>query len=213
MTSRGYKAIILDFDGVLVESNHIKDRAFEAVFADHPTHLASIIAYHHATTAIRFEKFKYVYEHILKLPYSDAVEQRLGYAFSRFCVSQVSTCPQVAGADAFLQHFHGRTPLFLVTINPKADLDIILEKRDLKKYFKAVYPVTGSKRQAIDDIIKNEGIDQTQAVFIGDSQGDADSARAAGVDFIGRKSTMTLSQVPVVFDDMRQILDYLKGAS
>ena len=36
MTSRCYKAIALDFDGVLTESNDIKNKAFEHVFADFP---------------------------------------------------------------------------------------------------------------------------------------------------------------------------------
>ena len=211
MTSQDLRTIILDFDGVLVESNDIKDKAFEAVFAAYPQHLKAIIAYHHSVTAIRFEKFRYVHEHILHLPYNAAIEKQLGDVFAEFCVAKVSVCPSVRGANEFLKYFYGRIPLYLVTINPQADLDIILKNRGLEYYFKGVYPVTGSKQKAIEQILSVENISKNQALFIGDSQGDADSAKAAGVEFIGRQSDMVLKDVPVVFDDMHQVLEQIRG--
>ena len=98
-----------------------------------------------------------------------------------------------------------------MTINPQADLDIILKNRGLEYYFKGVYPVTGSKQKAIEQILSVENISKNQALFIGDSQGDADSAKAAGVEFIGRQSDMVLKDVPVVFDDMHQVLEQIRG--
>ncbi len=210
MTSPVYKAIILDFDGVIVESNSIKDKAFAAVFADYPQHLDAIMTYHYQVTAIRFEKFRHVYEQILRKPYDAATEQRLGEQFSQFCTEQIAVCPMVTGAQEFLDHFAGRVPLYLVTINPKADIDEILSHRRLVQYFKKIYTVTGSKKAAIDEIIALENITKKEAVFIGDSQGDYTSASAAGVDFIGRQSGMGL-QAPRMFGDMVQILGYLKA--
>ena len=211
MTLQQYKVIILDFDGVVVESNHIKQKAFEYVFAAYPQHLKEIMAFHHATNAIRFEKFKYVYDHILHLPYSRAIENELGAVFSNFCVAKIVQCPSVNGAIEFLKYFYGRCPIYLVTINPQADLDIILKERGLEFYFKGIFPVTGTKQVAINQILKDEKISALEAVFIGDSQNDVESAQASGVDFIGRKSDMALSNVPVIFDDMQQILNYLRA--
>ncbi|KFI34550.1 hypothetical protein HX99_01395 [Peptococcaceae bacterium SCADC1_2_3] len=40
------KAIIFDFDGVIIESAEIKTRAFELLFAGYPDKVKEIIAYH-----------------------------------------------------------------------------------------------------------------------------------------------------------------------
>ena len=54
------KALILDFDGVLVESNDIKTEAFKTVFAEYPEHHRRMIDYHHANMSLsRVEKFRY----------------------------------------------------------------------------------------------------------------------------------------------------------
>ena len=42
------RTIILDFDGVLVESNREKTRAFDELFARYPAHRDAMMAYHAA---------------------------------------------------------------------------------------------------------------------------------------------------------------------
>ncbi len=206
------KVILLDFDGVLVESNDIKDRAFEVVFADYPEHLPAIMDYHHRTTLIRFEKFRYVYEHILKQPYTPAVEKRLAEQFSAFCIQEVINCPWVKGAQAFLDSFVSRYPLYVVSINPSQDLEAILKGRGIRKYFKGVYTVTSSKCSAIEEILKREHALPSEAVFIGDSRSDYESAKATQVPFIGRCSGQALmADNSPVFDDMDSISKYLKA--
>lgn len=52
------RAIVLDFDGVIVESLDIKTRAFRDLFSDYPQHLDKIMSYHLAHNAIsRYIKF------------------------------------------------------------------------------------------------------------------------------------------------------------
>ena len=63
------KAIIFDFDGVLVESVDIKTRAFARLFeSEENDAVKEIVNYHlgHAGVS-RFEKFKYIYNNILQI--------------------------------------------------------------------------------------------------------------------------------------------------
>lgn len=206
-----YKTVILDFDGVLVESNAIKQQAFEALFSKCPEHLAAILDYHQKNAVIRFQKFRYIYEHILKRPYTPQDEAALGRDFSAFCIESVIKCPEVKGAGKFLEDFYRRVPLYLVSINPEVDLTQILEARGLAQFFKKVYAVEGSKAGAIRDVLSRENIQPQEAVFIGDSLGDYQSARQAGIDFIGRRAPESPAFFDVkMFDDMGQILDHLK---
>ena len=42
------KILILDFDGVVIESNAVKTDAFDHVFGRFPDHAAAMMAYHHS---------------------------------------------------------------------------------------------------------------------------------------------------------------------
>ncbi len=71
------RAIILDFDGTIVESVGIKDQAFEALFDQYPEHFDEIMQYHLAHNAtIRFDKFKFIAENILHINYTDQLSER-----------------------------------------------------------------------------------------------------------------------------------------
>lgn len=60
------KAIIFDFDAVIVESANIKTEAFKVLFADYPKKIYEIINYHLVNAGIsRYVKLLNIYEHIL----------------------------------------------------------------------------------------------------------------------------------------------------
>ena len=62
------KVIALDFDGTLVESNQIKDRAFETILSEWPKHKGTMMQWHLAHDSVeRREKFRYFVEEILAL--------------------------------------------------------------------------------------------------------------------------------------------------
>ena len=62
------KVIALDFDGTLVESNNIKDRAFETIFCEWPEHTEIMMNWHLAHNSTeRREKFRYFVEEVLAL--------------------------------------------------------------------------------------------------------------------------------------------------
>lgn len=192
------KVIILDFDGVILESVGIKDRAFGKLFENHPQHLPQIMEYHLSNNAtIRFDKFKYIYENILHLTYNDEIEKKLSKQFSGGIVDQIIRCPYVAGAHDFLEDFVEKMPLYLVSVNPPEELGSILASRDLARYFKDVYAHPWRKQDAILDILKREDILTEEAVFIGDSVEDYRAALASDVPFIGRDSRKSFGDADV----------------
>lgn len=204
------KVIVLDFDGVLIESNDIKDRAFEFVFADDPDRMKEIMAYHRAAHKIRFEKFRHIYEKILFRPYTPDVERRCSKVFSDYSVAESIRCPWVIGAEDFLRAFFGRVPMYLASINPPDDLNAVLKGRGIGKFFKGVYTVTSSKAGALKEILAQESAGPGEAVFIGDTSSDHASAVEAGIPFIGRQAQNDLTRlgVPVYtnLDEIKRVL-------
>jgi phosphoglycolate phosphatase-like HAD superfamily hydrolase len=206
------KVLILDFDGVLIESNAIKDRAFLRVFAAYPQKLVEIMAYHRSVTKIRFEKFRHIYENILGEPYTPQVEAACGQVFSNFSVRESIRCPWVKGAEDFLREFHGQVPMYLASINPAQDLDEVLKGRGIAHFFKGVHTAVSSKVEVIRSILAQEGAAAGDALFIGDSLSDHASAVGAGVPFVGRQAEADLSATGApVFKDMAGVKDHVLG--
>lgn len=211
MTGTSLRAIILDFDGTLIESVGIKDQAFQVLFKDYPEHLDAIMAFHLAHNhTIRFEKFEHIHREILRLPYPAAIARDLAERFSLAVVDGLANCPYVPGAREFLESQRGRTPLYLVSMSPAGELDQVLAARDLVRFFRKVYAHPWQKAAAVADILTQEGIEPQEVVFVGDTDEDCLAARQAGVLFLGRDSGRPLgAEAGRVFRDMHEIRAHL----
>ena len=183
------RVIMLDFDGVLVESVGIKDQAFKKLFVSYPEKLDEIMSYHLAHNAtIRFEKFQYIYDNILKIKYTENIKNNLSKQFSDYVVQNIIDCPSVKGSIEFLDYFYSRVSLYVISTNPPKELAKIIQARGLTKYFKKVYAFPWKKADAMKDILEKENLRNNQAIYIGDSPEDRKSSAQVNIPFIGRIS-------------------------
>ena len=97
------KAIIFDFDGVILESAEIKTRAFRKLFEpNYPDKVEAIVDYHCNNMGIsRYLKFGYIFENILHLSLSKELEEELGQRFSEIVFEEILNAPFVPGAVSF----------------------------------------------------------------------------------------------------------------
>ncbi|MFA5844046.1 MAG: methyltransferase domain-containing protein [Coriobacteriia bacterium] len=203
------KVVILDFDGTLVDSVGIKDRAFASLYA-HLPEWPEIERYHLANNAvIRFEKFRHIAEDILGEPYTPETEERLAAEFSACVTEAIVACPWVDGALEFLREWSARVPLYLVSVNPAGELARILEAREAAGFFREVYATPWVKTDAFADILAREGVSAADAVFVGDTPEDRAFAEKAGIPFVGRDSGKPLGEGVPVFADMRGVSAFL----
>lgn len=207
------KVLILDFDGVIVESLPIKDRAFKILFKKYPEKLDEIVHYHLTHNAtIRFEKFRYITKEILGQKFTKRVEKKLKNQFSNIVVSEVIHCPFVKGAKEFLQNFYKKVPMYLASVNPPKELRQILRARSILKYFRRIYAYPWTKKESIRDILRREKISAVEALFIGDSYEDYLAAKATKIMFIGRDSQRSFCQADIpIFKDFMGIMKLLQS--
>jgi phosphoglycolate phosphatase-like HAD superfamily hydrolase len=204
------KTVILDFDGVLVESVGIKDQAFAEIFSAFPEQFDRIMQYHMAHNAtIRYEKFRHIWTEILNRTYSDEVEQDLCRQYEGRIVDQILQCPDVPGAKDFLQCVSAKIPVYLVSMNPLQELKDILRQRGFLPFFRDVYAFPWKKKDAIADILQREGLSPQEAVFIGDAPEDHIAAEENGILFVGRRSNKALPENTPVFDTLTDIQQFL----
>lgn len=178
------KALILDFDGTLVDSNAIKRNAFEKCFLDYPEHFSAIMAYCKNNNHIpRQTKFRHVFENILKLPYTAEIEQQMLACYAKETTEQVILAKEIPGATAFLKKWVLGRNSALLSSTPHETLLYILKKRKMTKYFRTVQGAPVNKAKWISDFLLEQGLKPKEALFIGDSPEDAKAAGEAGVWF------------------------------
>ena len=182
------KAVIFDFDGVIVESAGIKTSAFRKLFEpDYPEKVDTIVDYHIRNMGIsRFVKFRHIYENILKLPLTVIEEERLGRKFSGIVFEEIIEAPFVGGAREFILKNQEKYMMFVVSGTPDEELRDILKLRKISDLFKEIHGTPASKPQIINGILKRHSLREEEAVFVGDAESDMRASEETGVHFIAR---------------------------
>lgn len=181
------KIVFLDFDGVVVQSNEIKDDAFEVMFREIcPRQFDLAWAYHKANDAVpREEKFKHIIREVVGLREDPEELRRLVRRFEDLTFHSICQCEEVPGVSAFLQNLHGQKSVVLLSATPQASLESILRFRKIDRYFGAVFGAPVDKASVLREVTSAEAVPVTECVFIGDSKSDWQAAVSAGVHFIG----------------------------
>ncbi len=208
------KAIIFDFDGVIVESADIKTEAFKELFSNYPEKVEEIVNYHIANAGIsRYVKFRYIYERILREDLSGDLELELGRRFSQLVLQQVIAAPFVTGAKEFLDRNRNRYQFFIASGTPQEELCRIIMAKGLQAYFKEVQGSPKKKTEIIKDIIGKYNLAKNQVVYVGDAESDRISAQGNGIPFIQRRSKLeSKAEIELwVISDLSNLGEILKN--
>ncbi len=181
------KAIVLDFDGVILESNRIKAETFPRLFHQFPQHAEAMIKLHQDHGGMpRQKKLRIICEEILGQPVDDEEIQRLSRELGRLVDDAIIACPFTPGALEFLQTYSAKCPLFIATGTPEDEMQPLVERRGLASYLAGVYGSPRDKAAILRDVMDENGWRPEEMVFVGDSIDDYNGAQAVGVPFIGR---------------------------
>jgi phosphoglycolate phosphatase-like HAD superfamily hydrolase len=181
------KAVIFDFDGVILESADIKTVAFLELFGHRPDLQPAILAHHLDNLGVsRYDKFAWIYTELLGQPFSAEIRERLGRDFSSLVLEKVLACPFVPGAYETLHSLYSRMPLFVASGTPQEELDLIIEKRGLNMYFKEVWGSPHQKDAIIRDILGRYNLLPQEAVMVGDGFSDYKASVKTNLHFVAR---------------------------
>lgn len=206
------RVLILDFDGVVIESNSVKSEAFRWLFGQFPEHRDAMLRFHEENvSASRFVKF----DHLLKLlgrEKDSALRDELAVKFSSRVFDEIVRVPLVPGSEELLRTFLSKVPIYLASVTPEPELLEILSRRKLSHWFSGVYGCPPwTKADAIRAILANEGATKNEALLVGDSAGDQRAAQDTGIHFVARDSGLPFaSPSPRTFPDLHAVLKYLR---
>lgn len=184
------KAIIFDFDGVILESVHIKTDAFLELFSTYPQHLNAIKTYHLENGGVsRFVKFRWIYKELLEESIDETQILALGERFSQLVFNKILSAPFVPGAIEFLNFCRDRFYCFIASGTPEDELRKIVTQRGLAEFFNEVKGTPTSKVNIVHELCGKYKINPTQCLFIGDATTDYQAARTTGTYFVARNTS------------------------
>lgn len=185
------KVIIFDFDGVICESVDVKTEAFSEMYKNYGKSIVKKVIEHHEKNGgmSRFEKFKFYHKNFLNTEINQNEINYLAKQFSDLVLEKVVRAPLVEGVLDFIKLNQNHFSFYISTGTPKNEIDIILKKKKLTKYFKDVYGSPEKKDNHVKEILKKMNYSTKNVVFIGDAKTDYDAALNNNIKFIGRFTT------------------------
>lgn len=198
------RALLLDFDGVILQSAALKSRAFADLYADADAGVrAAIQAYadrHGGVT--RRDKIVH-FERAFFGRSGDAAEvDELTAAFGARVFDAVVESAFVPGAMRLLELAHGKADLHLISGTPHDELVEIVAHRGLKKFFASVTGAPPGKRETFARLLATHAYAPQRTIAVGDSLTEYHAACELGVPFLAvvaeASSTRFPSGVPAV---------------
>ena len=185
------KALVFDFDGVIVPSEQIKVDGYSLIFSEFGEEVpqAAVIAEARREFADgkgnRFDIIRGIFK---RLGVSEGLEEKVSMYVQRYgklVQGRIEALSVNAATRATLERLAAMCPLYINSNNPDEALQNTLRSLDVEKYFKAVYGSSHTKVENFKTIAQREGVQATDMVFIGDGEGDRNAAQEFGCEFIG----------------------------
>ena len=185
------KTIFWDFDGVIKDSVSVKSDAFEELFLPFGSDVAKKIRMHHEDNGgmSRYDKLP-IYLNLAGEKYSKDLIIKYEKQFSKLVMNRVINSPWVEGALEYIKTNYKAQKFFLITATPQKEIEEILKKLEISKYFKKVIGSPTNKKDALKIILSNENINLDDSIMIGDSCSDYEAAKENNVFFVFRKTDL-----------------------
>jgi phosphoglycolate phosphatase len=178
---------VFDFDGTLVESNHIKVETYFEITSDIPgakqflEHLLESKPYLN-----RYQVTREVAEQFYPRHDTGQISRRLAHQYTSTCNRLISTAPEVRGATSLLESLHRRNvSLFVSSATPDSLIFGLVQDRHWARFFKRCFGSPKSKEAHLQDIYETTNCCKDQMLMIGDSLVDYSAAQSFGCRFMG----------------------------
>ena len=181
-----FKVILWDFDGVLMNSNSVRDLGFERVLATYPAEqVEALMKYHKANGGLsRYVKFRYFFEKIRNEVVSDNQIQELAKKFS-IIMREILFDNSLLIQDSikFVKDNFTKFKMHIVSGSDGVELNALCKHLDIDKYFITIEGSPTAKNTLVKQLLISFNYALNECVLIGDSINDLEAAKINNISF------------------------------
>lgn len=183
-----FQTILWDFDGVILDSVHIRDEGYRHVLQNYPEkHVQRLIEFQQLNGGLsRYVKFRYFYEEILGREISDAKVNDFASHFSEYMKKKLTdTGLLIDDTINFIAANHQKFNMHIVSGSDQNELRYLCKLLKISTYFRSIHGSPTPKITLVKNILNQENYNPNNVVLIGDSINDFDATSINNISFYG----------------------------
>ena len=181
------KVIFWDFDGVLMDSNAVRDLGFERVLSEFPKdQVDQLLAFHQANGGLsRYVKFRYFFEEIRKEPITDDEILIWAERFS-LIMKELLVNPKLFINETlnFVKENQGKYIMHITSGSDQDELQYLCKSMGIEHLFTSIHGSPKLKKEWVKELIDMYGYSKEECVLIGDSFNDYEAAAFSNIHFM-----------------------------
>ena len=181
-----FKVILWDFDGVLMNSNSVRDLGFEKVLATYPAEQVKVLMnYHKANGGLsRYVKFRYFFEKVRNEVVSEEHIQELAKKFS-LIMREILFDQSLLIQDSiqFVRENFTKFKMHIVSGSDGVELNALCKHLEIDKYFITIEGSPTAKNELVKQLLNSYNYIPNECILIGDSINDLEAAKINNISF------------------------------
>jgi phosphoglycolate phosphatase-like HAD superfamily hydrolase len=187
------KVIFWDFDGVLMDSNAVRDLGFELILAEYPKdQVDQLLAFHQANGGLsRYVKFRYFFEQVRGESCIDDEILVLAERFS-LIMRELLVNPKLLIEETlnFLKENQGKYIMHITSGSDQNELRYLCKSMGIEHLFESIHGSPKPKKDWVKELINTYGYRNDECVLIGDSLNDFEATQHCNIHFLAYNNVM-----------------------
>lgn len=183
-----FQAIFWDFDGVIMDSNRVREDGFRIVLRGYPdAEVDRLIAYHRINGGLsRYVKFRHFFEFIRGEEICEKGVSDWAERFSEVMKdSLVNPKMLISETMEVIRKYYNSLPMYVVSGSDQEELRYLMEQMGIHIYFKRIHGSPIPKKEWVKLLLEEEKLEPENVILIGDSINDWEAAQTNGLHFYG----------------------------
>lgn len=178
--------IFWDFDGVILDSNEIRDHGFLKCLEEYPEEQVNqLMDYHRLNGGFsRYVKFKYFFEEIRNEQISLEEVDNWAQRFSKIVLKELVNPELLIQENLYyIKENHQSIKMHVVSGSDQNELRYVCSQLGIDHYFQSIHGSPKPKKDWVKEIIELNGYELNECLLIGDSVNDREAAEYAEIEF------------------------------
>ena len=182
------KLILWDFDGVIIESNEVREYGFRQIFKNYSkSEIEKLLEFHRLNGGLsRYVKIHYFFEQIIGRQIEEKEVDLLADKFSVIMREELTKKEYLISETVdFIKSVPSSVEMHIVSGSDQNELRYLCKKLEIETCFKSIQGSPTPKNTLVKNILDTCERNKNESVLIGDSINDYEAADINGIDFMG----------------------------